>query len=99
MANFALRSTNTLFLLRKRPKASYKDIQEMIERYKRIGPFPVLEKCWPESRHDTHLMVHTADYLDYISRLFIITPECRVQPKISVKTINNKTTLQTVIVM
>ena len=67
------------------PVSNYKDIQEMIEGYKRIGSFPVLEKCWPESRHATHLMVHTADYLDYIIRLFSITPEYRVQPKSSDK--------------
>ena len=65
------------------PLTNYKDIQEMIEGYKRIGSFPVLEKCWSESRHATHLMLHAADYLDYINRLIMITPAHRVQPKIS----------------
>lgn len=65
------------------PISDYEYIHEMIEGFRKMGTFPVLEKCWQKSRHAIHLMIHTDEYLEYIDRLFHLIPE------IKTKTANN----------
>lgn len=76
----------TLFFYSKNdPVTNFKDIHELVTGYRRIGSFPVLYKCWFESRHAAHLMVNTTDYLDYINRLFRAIPELYDSPKVKSK--------------
>lgn len=61
------------------PISDYEYIQEMIEGFRKMGTFPVLEKCWKKSRHSIHLMIHTKDYLEYIDKLLGLVPELSLQ--------------------
>ena len=57
------------------PVTSHQDFRKLVERYKTMGSFPVLDKCWRESRHAAHLMIHTSEYLDCINRLLSAIPD------------------------
>ena len=69
------------------PISDYKYIEEMLEGFRKMGTFPVLGKCWQKSRHSIHLMIHTKDYLEYLSRLLELVPEFR---KLNQKTVISK---------
>lgn len=56
------------------PMSNYLTVQQLINEYKKRGSFPVIEKGWRESRHASHLMKHTDEYLDYINRLIELVP-------------------------
>ena len=57
------------------PISDYKYIHEMIEGFRKMATFPVIEQCWQKSRHGIHLMIHTEDYMDCVDRLFQSVPE------------------------
>ena len=61
------------------PISDFEYIHEMIEGFRKIGAFPVIEQCWEKSRHAIHLMIHTEDYMDCLDRLFQLVPELRLQ--------------------
>ena len=63
------------------PVTSHQDIRKLVKGYKTMGSFPVLDKCWRESRYAAHLMMHTPEYLDYINKLILTVPGLNDSPK------------------
>ena len=63
------------------PVSSHQDIRKLVERYKTMGSFTMLHKCWRESRHAAHLMIHTSEYLDCISKFLLAVPGLSDSPK------------------
>ena len=61
------------------PISDFEYIHEMIEGFRKMGTFPVIEQCWEKSRHGIHLFIHTEDYIGCVDRLFQLVPELKLQ--------------------
>ena len=76
-----LEVTTLFFYSENDPVTSHQDIRKLVERYKTMGSFHVLDKCSRESRHAAHLIIHTSEYLDCINRLLLAVPGLNDSPK------------------